>query len=267
MSTLMPGSRLGPYEILALVGAGGMGQVWKARDTRLDRIVAIKVAQEKFSTRFEREARTVASLKSAAGGGTEQPVMVETAARAAGIESSTVVPNDWSADGQHVIFSVPVKSPGYDLWLLPLAGDRKPVAFMRSPGAMHANFSRDGRLVAYTSNESGRLEVYVQTVPLSDRKWQVSIGGGYEPRWGRDVNELYYLSEDRKLMAVSVGTGPSFGAPKPLFQTGVPPGVTSFRTNYVPTRDGQRFLIKTQMSEPALNPITVVLNWTARFKK
>ena len=62
MPSLLPGSRMGPYEILALIGAGGMGQVWRARDTRLERIVAIKVAQEKFSERFEREARTVAAL-------------------------------------------------------------------------------------------------------------------------------------------------------------------------------------------------------------
>ena len=56
------GMKLGPYEILAPLGAGGMGAVWKARDTRLDRIVAIKVSQEKFSERFEREARAVAAL-------------------------------------------------------------------------------------------------------------------------------------------------------------------------------------------------------------
>src|SRR2546426_6056995 len=62
MSSIMPGSRLGPYEVLALIGAGGMGEVWKARDTRLDRIVAIKVAREQFSERFEREARAVAAM-------------------------------------------------------------------------------------------------------------------------------------------------------------------------------------------------------------
>src|ERR1700728_3568020 len=56
------GNRLGPYEILSRVGAGGMGEVWKARDTRLDRIVAIKTSAEKFSDRFEREARLAAAL-------------------------------------------------------------------------------------------------------------------------------------------------------------------------------------------------------------
>src|SRR5690242_17998074 len=59
---LAPGSRLGPYEIVVLLGAGGMGEVWKARDTRLNRIVAIKVSQGPFPERFEREARAIAAL-------------------------------------------------------------------------------------------------------------------------------------------------------------------------------------------------------------
>ena len=59
---LLPGDKLGPYEIIAPIGKGGMGEVWKARDTRIDRIVAIKVSQEHFSERFEREAKAIGAL-------------------------------------------------------------------------------------------------------------------------------------------------------------------------------------------------------------
>ncbi len=133
---------------------------------------------------------------------------------------------------------------------------------------MHGNFSPDGNLVAYTSNASGgKFEVYVETLPRSDRKIPVSNNGGYEPRWRADGREIFYLSEDRKLMAVSVGPGPSFGIPKALFQTRVAAGVTANRTHYDPSRDGQRFLINTQIGDAATNPITVVSNWTTGLKK
>jgi eukaryotic-like serine/threonine-protein kinase len=153
--------------------------------------------------------------------------------------------------------------------MLPLLGDSKPVKFLASPAdEMHGNFSPDGRLVAYTSNESesGKFQVNVQTVPLSDKKWQVSTSGGYEPRWRADGREIYYLSEDRKLMAVDVRPGPSFGIPRILFQTQVQPGVAANRMHYVPARDGKRFLINTQ-SAPSITPITVVTNWANALNK
>ena len=59
---MAPGEKLGPYEILESIGAGGMGQVWKARDSRLNRTVAIKTSNRKFSERFEREAQAIAAL-------------------------------------------------------------------------------------------------------------------------------------------------------------------------------------------------------------
>jgi Tol biopolymer transport system component len=206
--------------------------------------------------------------KSAGGGGNEEQLLTLEMARAAQIRSTNLVPTDLSPDGAHIIFSVPAPDSGNDLWILPLGGDRKPFKFLATPAEeMHGNFSPDGRYVAYTSNESGRFEVYVETFPRSDLKRKVSTNGGYEPRWRADGREIYYLSEDRKLMAVPVSAGPSFGFPESLFQTRVSAGVTANRTHYVPSRDGKRFLVNTLSGDTSPTPITVVLNWTAGLKK
>ena len=174
--------------------------------------------------------------------------------------------SDWSPDGQLVAFVAGIPT---DLWLLPAAGSKGPVNFTRSPSdELHANFSPDGRFIAYTSNESGRYEVHAQTLPQSDRKWTISTNGGYEPRWRADSREIYYLSEDRQLMAVPVSTGAApFGVPRTLFQTEVYAGVSSFRTHYVSNSDGTRFVVHTRSGDLVPVPITVVLNWTAGLKK
>jgi dipeptidyl aminopeptidase/acylaminoacyl peptidase len=180
--------------------------------------------------------------------------------------SSNLYISDWSSDGRYLLYSVSPSS-GTELWLLPLA-DRKPVRLLSTSGTgAHASFSPDGRFLAYVSDESSRLEVYVQTFPLSDRKWTVSVSGGSEPRWRADGREIYYLSEDRKLMAAAVGPGPSFDEPKPLFQTRAVTGSTGFRMHYVPSHDGRRFLVNTQSGDAAPTPITVELNWTAGLKR
>ena len=218
--------------------------------------------------RTNRNGMTEFYEKSAGAGGNETPALTSETQLAAGIDSPNLVCSDWSPDGRYVIGSVPQQSTGDDLWLIPLSGDKKPFKFLGPPSdQMHGNFSPDGHFVAYDSNESGRFQVYVQTFPLSDRKWQVSTDGGYEPRWRADGREIYYLSEDRKLMAVSHGTAPAFGVPKVLFQTRVPEGVTSRRTHYVPSRDGKRFLINTQTGDLMPNPITVVINWQTELRK
>jgi Tol biopolymer transport system component/predicted Ser/Thr protein kinase len=201
--------------------------------------------------------------KSAAGGGQDKPMLVENT-------SPSIVLTDWSPDGSTILYSRQLATTGFDLWLLPADGQGKPAQYLNSPAdETQGAFAPNGRFVAYTSNESGRLEVYVQTLPASDRKWQISTGGGHEPRWRRDGRELYYLSEDRKLMAVPVTIDAGFtaGAPKALFQTGVPAGVNPFRTNYVPAGDGQRFLVNTVRDDTGPEPITVVLHWTAGLKK
>jgi Tol biopolymer transport system component len=206
---------------------------------------------------------------SASGGGKDEVLLPEELQRTALQEYNTAEPTDWSSDGRHILYSIATSNT--QLWLLPLSaagGVGKPVRLIDSPAdVMHGNFSPDGRMIAYSSNESGAWEVYAQTFPLSDRRWLVSINGGYEPRWSADGHEIYYLSKDRKLMAVPVVAGSSFGVPKPLFQTQIATGVSSLNMHYVPGRDGRRFLVNTQIGEPAPNPITIVLNWTAALKK
>jgi Tol biopolymer transport system component len=206
--------------------------------------------------------------KSTAGGNDEARVTGREL-RAAGIDTVSVVPSDWSPDGKYVIAESTGRGTGNDLWLIPLNGEAKPSKLSGSASAsdeIHANFSPKGDLLAYSSNETGRFEVYVRSLTGPERRALVSTSGGYEPRWRADGRELYYLSEDRKLMAVTVADGLSFGVPKPLFQTRVPPGVDAFRTHYVPAADGKRFLINTQTSDLEPNPITVVLNWTAGLR-
>jgi len=177
-----------------------------------------------------------------------------------------MIPCDWSPDGRQLLYSV--IGPNSGLWLMQLAGDRKPVKFLSAPGnQLHGSFSPNGKLVAYSSNESGRFEVHVQTVPLSDQKWVVSTVGGDMPRWRADGRELYYLSLDRKLMAVPVDPGPSFGVPQQLFQTRVPRIFNLYQTHYVPSRDGHRFLVNTVGADLPPTPITVVLNWQEELKQ
>jgi len=204
-------------------------------------------------------------LRSEFGGGEkQQPLFLHEAQRAAGVQISNLYLSDWSSDGRNLLYSSP-SNFGTELWIFPM-DTRKPFRLLRTPGnAAHASFSPDGRLLAYASEESGRLEVYVQTIPFSDRKWPISSAGGSEPRWRSDGRELYYLSEDRKLVAVKVGPGPSFDKPAALFQTRAVTGGTGIRMHYVPSRDGRRFLVNTQLRDPVQRPITLELNWTAGF--
>lgn len=133
-------------------------------------------------------------------------------------------------------------------------------------------FSPDGRYLAYESNESGRFEVYVQPFPRAAGKWQVSNGGGTQPRWRRNGRELYYLAPDARLMAVPVaasadGRMVDIGVPVPLFQTRLATGPTAIagRSQYAVAPDG-RFLLTTIVDNTAPSPITVVVNWTQLLK-
>jgi Tol biopolymer transport system component len=159
--------------------------------------------------------------------------------------------------------------------VLPLDGERKPTQYLKTEFTeSQARFSPDGHFVAYSSNLSGRREIYVQPFPNPQGgRWVVSNGGGSQPRWRRDGKELFYISPDSKMMAVDVNTTPVFkaGAPKVLFPAPIFGGGNAINvTRYDVTADGQKFLIisvPAGASAPAITPITVVLNWTAGLKK
>jgi hypothetical protein len=155
------------------------------------------------------------------------------------------------------------------MWVLEMPS-LKASLFINSPGiARTGQFSPDGKWVAYASNESGKSEIYVTSFPEAHGKWQVSNGGGTQPRWRGDGNELFYLSGDHKLMAVPVKTGTNFdaGAPVFLFQTNSRELVaTSEMVMYDVAKDGQRILINTQVKNVETRPLSVILNWDAGLK-
>ena len=125
--------------------------------------------------------------------------------------------------------------------------------------------------MAYTSDTSGRAEVYVRAFPSGEGPWQISTEGGDQAQWRHDGNELFYLSPARRMMAVAVnGDGPAFKAspPKTLFRARMrAPGIVSVRNDYVVRADGQRFLINKLVEDPAKGTITVVVNWAARVPR
>jgi hypothetical protein len=129
----------------------------------------------------------------------------------------------------------------------------------------NGRFSPDDRWVAYSSDESGRVQVYVQPFPPTGAKWQVSTDGGTEPKWSGDGRELYYLEPGRGIMAVSVETKSAFNYTAPALLVASRAAVGgALAQSFDVTQDGRRFLIRERAgdTDPAV-PMHVVLNWPA----
>lgn len=180
-------------------------------------------------------------------------------------------PTDWSRDGKYILYDEIDPKSKFDLWILPLSADRKPMPFLHSQfNESHGQFSPDGKWIAYTSDETGRAEIYVRSFPAAGEKWQISTNGGDQAQWRRDGKELYYMAGDNKLMMVQVRTLQTFETevPIPLFNAQVPPNtMTDARNQYVMSADAQRFLVTALASESTASPITVVLNWRALLRE
>jgi Tol biopolymer transport system component len=179
-------------------------------------------------------------------------------------DPSVKVLNDWSPTAQTIIYTRHDAATLLDLWQVPAAGGAgRPL--LRTPfNEAQARLSADGRWLAYMSDVSGTPEVYVRRFPELDTPHQVSIGGGSQPQWRADQQELFYLAPDRSLMAVTVRPAARewFGAPRRLFRAPIADSPSDARDSYAVMPDGRSFLIDGRRDEVP-SSITVMRHWSA----
>jgi eukaryotic-like serine/threonine-protein kinase len=213
-----------------------------------------------------REGLTNLYKKPVAEGGAEEALLTAGESR---------LSPDWSPDGQFILYGQLNSGTNWDLMFVSLSGERKTQPYLQSEFVeIHGRFSPNGRWVAYSSNETGQFQVYVQSFSPIGGKRVISMVGGSQPRWRGDGRELYYFTPDRKLMAVEVnGDSETFqvGASRALFEirlggAGIDLGFPG-SGYYTATRDGKRFLVASAPEEQELQQVVVVLNWTADLKK
>lgn len=216
------------------------------------------------------DGKTIAFLSNRSG----QFHIYRTAADGTGDTSPVIVDDageynpSFSPDGRYMIFRRLSAQSGahFEIWAKAFYGDPKPFPVVQSESADPA-LSPDGKWLAYSSQESGRPEIYVVPFRQGNGKWQVSTGGGTWPRWRHDGKELFYLSLDRKITSAeisAVGSRLVVGNVAPLFQVNV---ATSLGWFYDVSTDGKRFVVLNQDPRQATEPLTLVVNWPALLKK
>jgi hypothetical protein len=180
-------------------------------------------------------------------------------------DDSVKILNDWSPDGSQIVFSRHGEATGLDLWLIDPDSGAQRQLLVSSHTETQARISPDGQWIAYASDESGRLETYVARFPGLEDTRRLSVDGGGQPQWRTDQNELYYLSPDRSVMAVSTTGGDprDFGAPRRLFHTSIAGDPGDARDYFAAAGDGSRFLIDSASNDSGIQAITIVVNWSA----
>ena len=197
-------------------------------------------------------------VKPAGGGaGSEQAVLVDDRDKYA---------QDWTPDGNSLVYITSNEDGLQDIWVLPLVGDRTPWSYLATPSSEGAgvNVSPDGNWVAYTSSESGGQEAYIARFPDHGDRVQISTNGGVLPTWRRaDGGEIYYFEPPTsRLMAVELTYGPAGitqGFPQPVATVEFA-GPRSF---YDVTPDGQRFLVNSLPDRTARTSISLIVDWPA----
>jgi len=182
---------------------------------------------------------------------------------------NNIFPNSWSRDGTSLVAMV--EGVGLENAHLALfrIGDPRPTKLVTTnSNQTNGQISPDGNWLAYASDESGESAVYVTTFPGGAGKWQVSVGGGSEPRWRGDGQEIFYVDAASVLTAVTVrlGTAVSFssGPPRQLFRARVRPRLSNTDLfSYDVTKDGSRFIVNRYVPPSSVAPLEILLNATA----
>jgi Tol biopolymer transport system component len=172
-------------------------------------------------------------------------------------------PTDWSADGL-ILFHMLSKSTRHDIWALD-AGNSLREVLRTAASEMQGQLAPGGRLV-YTSDASGAIEVYVGALTGGKGPVNVSVNGGFDPRWRADGRELFFISAEGMLMAAEVSGDRTIrvGPARPLFQTPIHGTNPPYLSNFAVTRDGRRFLINVPAQPPGAGPITITMDWLRR---
>ena len=176
------------------------------------------------------------------------------------------LPNSWTPDDLKVLVTHQGLS-GSHLELVSLSDGLATKLLSGNGSQANGQISSDGKWLAYASDESGNWEIYVTTFPGTAGKWQVSRGGGNEPRWRGDGKEIFYLGPNGMITAVPVSSQGGFatGTPTPLFQFHGRAAISSTDAfSYDVTKDGKRFLVNRYVKPEKITPLTVVLNADAK---
>jgi Tol biopolymer transport system component len=175
-------------------------------------------------------------------------------------------PLAFTPDSRMMLYGEEGPAFGNDVWSISLDAERKATPVFNSRfNEGNATLSPDGRWLAYSSDESGRLEVYVQAWPTTGGKWLISADGGERPRWSPDGRELYYR-KGTKLMGVSIEARPTFAAGKArlLFEG----EFQEAGHDYDLLDRGSRFLFIKELEQKSnASQINIVLNWFDEVKR
>src|SRR3954463_2331291 len=173
-------------------------------------------------------------------------------------------PTSWSPDGSLIVYHAKDPRTRYDIWATPVdhPQDARPLV-QTEFDEMQGQVSPRGRWLAYVSDESSRYEVYVQPLHGGGRRWQISTGGGTDPKWRADERELFYVSPDSQLMSVALGRDDiDPGTPRPLFPLRDAAAIAPFLSAFDVQPDGQRFLVGEPIENVQTVPLTVLVNWS-----